>query len=118
MILVHMALLVIPRAAELPHKQWRDVKMAQDPGVGYKITATVTEVKGTCGAGHQKGDSFPISCHDPGGLCGFFYHDIFPDLQTFQFGGNLPWWKGDTIQVECPDPGNQVTLELERSKRT
>ena len=118
MILVHMALFAIPHAAEAQHKQWRYVKMAQDPGVGYKITATVTGVKGTCGAGHQEGDTFPISCHDPGGLCGFFYHDIFPDLQTFQFGGNLPWWKGDTIQVECPDPNNRVTLELERTKRT
>lgn len=91
--------------------------MAQDPGIGYKISATVMESKGTCSAGHQVGDTFSICCHDPGGLCGFFFHAIFPDLMTFQFGGNLPWWEGDTIQVQCPDLHNLVTLKLERSKR-
>ena len=92
--------------------------MARDPGIGYKMTATVTSVKGTCDAGHQAGDTFAISCHDPGGLCGFFYHAIFPDLQMFQFGGALPWWKGDTIEVQCPDHHNLVTLKLEKSERT
>ena len=91
--------------------------MAQDPGIGYKVTATVTSVKGTCSAGHRAGDTFAISCHDSGGLCGFFYHDIFPDLQTFQFGGQLPWWEQDEIQVECPDPANRVILTMKRSKR-
>jgi uncharacterized repeat protein (TIGR04076 family) len=51
-------------------------------------------------------------------LCGWFYHDIFPSLQTFQFGGALPWWQGDTIQLRCPDPINLVTIQLERVKRT
>jgi uncharacterized repeat protein (TIGR04076 family) len=91
--------------------------MAKDPGMGYRVMATVTGVKGKCNAGHEKGDTFEISCHNPGGLCGFFYHDIFPNLSTFQFGGNLPWWKGDVIQLQCPDPDNLVTLKLERSKR-
>lgn len=91
--------------------------MAYDPGIGYRITATVLEAKGSCSAGHRTGDSFGISCHDSGGLCGFFYHNIFPDLQAFQFGGDLPWWEGDTIQVQCPDPANLVTLKLERRKR-
>jgi uncharacterized repeat protein (TIGR04076 family) len=92
--------------------------MARDPGIGYKVMATIAGVKGTCDAGHQEGDTFVISCHDSGGLCGFFYHHIFPDLQTFQSGGNLPWWRGDTIEVQCPDSGNLVTLKLERSQRT
>jgi len=30
-------------------------------------------------------------------MCGWLYHDIFPSLQTFQFGGSLPWWAGDSI---------------------
>ena len=91
--------------------------MAKDPGIGFKILATVTGVKGHCNAGHQEGEEFEISCHNPGGLCGFFYHDIFPNLMTFQFGGDLPWWEGDTIHVQCPDSYNLVTLKLERSKR-
>ena len=91
--------------------------MAQDPGIGYKIKATIIGVKGDCGAGHKEGESFDICCHNPGGLCGFFYHDIFPSLSTFQFGGEYPWWEGDTIELECPDKYNLVTLKLERSKR-
>lgn len=91
--------------------------MAKDPGLGKKIIATVMDVKGTCSAGHQKGETFEISCHNPGGLCGFFYHDIFPSLSTFQFEGKLPWWQGDTIKLECPDKFNLVTLQLERFER-
>jgi len=95
----------------------RHLKMAKDPGIGYKVVATITGVKGKCNAGHQEGDTLEISCHNPGGLCGFFYHDIFPSLSTFQFGGSLPWWEGDRVQLQCPDPENVVTLKLERSKR-
>ena len=91
--------------------------MAQDPKIGYRITATVIETKGTCNAGHRSGDSFEISCFKAAGLCGFFYHSIFPDLQTFQFGGSLPWWDGDVIELQCPDVANMVNLELERKKR-
>ena len=91
--------------------------MAKDPGIGYKVVATITGVKGKCSAGHEKGEKFEISCYNPAGLCGFFYHDIFPSLLTFQFGGNLPWWEGDQIELECPDSYNLATLRLERSKR-
>lgn len=91
--------------------------MAKDPGFGYRVKATVTGVKGRCNAGHAVGESFEISCHDPAGLCGFFYHDLFPNLSTFQFGGAMPWWKGDAIDVQCPDPANLVTLRLARTKR-
>ncbi len=92
--------------------------MAHEPGIGYRVIATITGVQGKCHAGHQVGDTFEISCHNPAGLCGFFYYHIFPDLQTFQFGGSLPWWKGDVIELQCPDLHNLVTLRLERSKRT
>lgn len=45
---------------------------------------------------------------------GFFYPAIFADLQTFEFGGMLPWWNEDVIEVVCPDSDNQVVLRLER----
>jgi uncharacterized repeat protein (TIGR04076 family) len=89
--------------------------MAQDPGIGQKVVATVISVKGKCSAGHRPGESFDISCYDTGGLCGFFYHDIFPSLSTFQFNGSYPWWSGDTIQLQCPDTQNLVMLQLQRS---
>jgi uncharacterized repeat protein (TIGR04076 family) len=96
----------------------RRTVMANDPGIGYKVVATITGVKGKCSAGHQVGDSFEISCHNPAGLCGYFYHDLFPSLSTFQFGGALPWWQGDTITAQCPDSYNLVTMELTRTKRS
>jgi uncharacterized repeat protein (TIGR04076 family) len=91
--------------------------MAKDPGLGYKVVATVTGIKGKCNVDHRVGENFEISIHNAGGLCGSFYHNIFPSLQTFQFGGSLPWWQGDTIQLQCPDSHNLVTIKLERFKR-
>jgi uncharacterized repeat protein (TIGR04076 family) len=90
--------------------------MAKDPKIGFKIVGTIVNVKGECSAGHQIGATFEISCHNPGGLCGFFYHDLFPTLSTFQFGGSMPWWKGDEIEVQCPDYHNAVTMRLKRSR--
>ncbi len=91
--------------------------MANDPNIGFKVIATIIDVKGDCSAGHKVGETFEISCHNPAGLCGFFYHDIFPTLSTFQFGGSMPWWHGDEIEVQCPDPHNLVTMKLKRLKR-
>jgi uncharacterized repeat protein (TIGR04076 family) len=89
--------------------------MTQDPGFGYKVVANVSGVKGHCNAGHHVDESFEISCYQSNGLCGFFYHNIFADLQTFQFGGKMPWWEGDCIELQCPDSYNLVTIKLERS---
>ncbi|HVN71531.1 MAG TPA: TIGR04076 family protein [Desulfomonilia bacterium] len=91
--------------------------MAKDPGIGYQVTATVLSVKGDCSAGHKAGETFEISCHDPAGLCGYFYHAIFPSLQCFQFGGSMPWWQGDAIELGCPDADNLVTISLVRKPR-
>ncbi len=91
--------------------------MAKDPQTGYRVVATVVRAEGHCGAGHELGDSFEISCRDANGLCGYFYHAVYPDLQTFQFGGHMPWWQGDVIEVTCPDLKNPLTLRLERSPR-
>jgi uncharacterized repeat protein (TIGR04076 family) len=89
--------------------------MANEPKIGSRVCAVITGVKGDCGAGHKVGDTFDISCHNTGGLCGFFYYSIFPSLSTFQFGGNLPWWEGEAIELACPDSDNLVTIKLERS---
>lgn len=91
--------------------------MARDPQIGYKITGTIIKVKGTCSAGHYVGEKLEISCHNTGGLCGFFYHDIFPTLCTFQFGGSMPWWQKEEIELSCPDKENEVVLRLVREKR-
>ena len=91
--------------------------MARDSGFGYKVVATVIGLKGECNAGHKLGDKFEISITDSGGLCGWFYHDIFPHLSAFQFGVIFPWEKGDSIELECCDRVNLLKIKMERFKR-
>ncbi|MHA2039754.1 MAG: TIGR04076 family protein [Promethearchaeota archaeon] len=85
--------------------------------VGYKIIGTIKEVKGKCNAGHKVGDTLELSGHNTGGLCGFFYHDIFPYIIMLQFGGSYPkeWTPDqDVVQLECMDRWNAVKIELKR----
>lgn len=91
--------------------------MAKDPGFGYIVKATVVGVEGTCNAGHNVGDTFELSCHNPSELCGFFFHNAFPQLLPFQFGADLPWWSEEGIELKCPDLRNLVTVKLERTPR-
>lgn len=86
--------------------------MAITPEGDQRFTAEVVEAKGHCGAGHKQGDKFELSCYDCGGLCGFFYHDIFPGLSVMAFGGQYPWNPPDEATFLCPDPVNQVTLKV------
>ena len=84
----------------------------------FKIVGTVKEVKGHCGAKHKVGDILELGTINTGGLCGFFYHDIFPTIQTLQFGGTIPWTRDpDVVIVECPDRINAVTLILKRIRK-
>lgn len=84
----------------------------------FKVIGTIKDIKGHCTANHKIGDIIELSCHNANGLCGFFYHDIFPALQTLQFGGKFPWQSDpDNLTVECPDRHNVVTMELKRIKR-
>lgn len=89
------------------------------PKVGYRIVGTIKDVKGSCNHGHNIGDTMEINTHDTGGLCGFFYHAIFPSLMMLQFGGNFPatWVEdSDIMEIECPDRTNAVKIELRRIK--
>ncbi|MBI4283302.1 MAG: TIGR04076 family protein [Chloroflexi bacterium] len=83
---------------------------------GHKVIATVKSVKGSCSWGHEAGDTFSVNCHDNAGLCGYFYHDIFPRIMALQYGGGNPWGNPDVMTLECSDRTNLVTLELRREK--
>ena len=92
----------------------------QYPPVGHKIMASIKGVKGHCSMGHKVGDEFEISAHNTAGLCGFFYHDIFPYIVMLQFGGRFPAEWGDrdyAVQLQCMDSYNEVTIELRRERR-
>lgn len=84
--------------------------------LGYKVIGIIKAVKGTCSAGHKAGDRIELSGHNTGGLCGFFYHDIFPTIILLQFGGQYPWGDPDRVELECMDRHNAVTIELQREK--
>ncbi len=84
--------------------------MASNPNGITTLKAEVISVEGHCSAGHRKGDILNVSCYDSGGLCGFFYHDIFPSISVMQFGGRYPW--GDELVLECPDRKNAVRIRL------
>jgi uncharacterized repeat protein (TIGR04076 family) len=88
----------------------------EEEKLGIKFMATVTGAKGACHANHKTGQRFELNCYDSGGLCGFFYHDIFPYLSVMQFGGKYPWWDKEQIEVECPDRYNTVSLRIEKKK--
>ena len=89
--------------------------MSENERKSYKIVGTIKDVKGRCNAKHKIGDIIELSGHDSGGLCGFFYHDIFPSIITLQFGGTFPWSQDpDVIELECPDRYNVVKIELKR----
>lgn len=89
--------------------------MALNPEGIKPLEAQIVSVKGTCSAGHKAGESLKLSCWDTGGLCGFFYHDIFPNLNVMQFGGKYPWGDADEMVLECPDRQNLVTIRIRRT---
>ena len=94
----------------------RLIDLPEEKQIGHRIVGTIKEVKGVCSAGHKVGDRFELSGYTSGGLCGFFYHDIFPTLTLLQFGGQYPWGDPDRVEVECPDRANVVTIELQRER--
>lgn len=79
-----------------------------------KIIGIITQVKGECHMGHKVGDRFELSIGTCGGLCGAFYHDIFPLICTLQFGGKFPWEVSGKLLADCGDRTNTVTIELHR----
>jgi uncharacterized repeat protein (TIGR04076 family) len=95
--------------------------MAEEPPVyqiGHRVVGTVKAVTGTCHWGHAVGDTFELSGHDTAGLCGFFYHDIFPYIVMLQFGGGFAeWGSPDSVELECMDRMNAVKIELRRVAR-
>ena len=84
--------------------------------LGHRVIGTIKSVKGSCHAEHKVGDRIELSGHDSGGLCGFFYHSIFPYIIMLQFGGNFPkeWGNVDVVELDCMDRFNTVSIKLHR----
>ena len=76
------------------------------------MRAEVIENKGHCNHGHKLGDVLDVDCNNAGGMCGFFYHSIFPQLNVMEFGGKYPWAPDGELILECPDRANAVVVKL------
>jgi uncharacterized repeat protein (TIGR04076 family) len=94
-----------------------DLRKEQHMSEGtHRVTGTIKRAKGACTIGHKVGDQFELSGYSSGGLCGYFYHDIFPFIIALEYGGGFPWGDPDVMQWECIDKANAVTIELRRVK--
>jgi len=91
--------------------------LAEDIGCCRKLVATVTNTTGYCHWGHKVGDKFHPSGWNPDGLCGWFFHDIFPYIHLLEYGGKwADMWgvdgNGEVIPLKCMDTPNAVQIEL------
>ena len=86
------------------------------PQIGNKVVAMVIDKAGDCTIGMQKGDEFELSIHKCGDFCGYFYHNIFNWVAMLQFGGTFPMGDPDVMEWVCPNPQNQVKIQLTRIK--
>ena len=86
--------------------------------IGFRVVGIIKEVKGSCSVGHKAGDELELSMYNTGGLCGAFYHDVFPYVLMLQMGGSFPaeWGEQDLIELDCMDKYNAVTIQLKRVK--
>jgi uncharacterized repeat protein (TIGR04076 family) len=82
------------------------------PEKGLPLKAEIISIKGMCNAGHCAGDAFTVSARNTNGMCGYLYHAAFPYILMLQFGGTFPWHTTSTVELECPDKANLVTLRL------
>ncbi len=88
--------------------------MAQTPPGMELFEAEVVAADAPCHAGHQVGDKLFLNCWDTGGLCGFFYHDIFPALSLMQFNGAYPWDAPGQTTVRCCDKNVNLTMVIRK----
>lgn len=80
---------------------------------GRKVIGRIISIKGHCTYGLKVGDEFELSAQSPGGLCAYFYHNIYPYIMTYQFGGKFPEnWGGERMEFTCPDVLNQARIQL------
>ena len=83
--------------------------------IGRKVICKVVSIRGHCSYGLKVGDEFEVSAKSTGGICGYLYHNIYPFVMTYQFGGGFPEkgnWPGDRMEVVCPDATSCVRVQL------
>ena len=84
--------------------------------VGFRVEGETIAVRGNCSWGRKVGGKFDLSGHNTAGLCGFFYHDIFPYIIMLQFSDGSPpeWGDPEAVELECMGKTNAVKIRLRR----
>jgi uncharacterized repeat protein (TIGR04076 family) len=86
---------------------------------GYDVTITVVEIReGRCPLGFKVGDRWRITDDlTPPRMCQSAFTALFPTLRALRYGGRLPWMKGDSVRVSCPDADRVLVYELKRTPK-
>jgi uncharacterized repeat protein (TIGR04076 family) len=81
----------------------------------HDVKIKIVSQKGSCGAGHKKGDEWVIRGQTPAHMCNAAYTALAPFVRTLQYGGEYEWPLGSgTLQLCCTDPFNPVVFEITR----
>lgn len=72
--------------------------------INCRIVYTVSDVKGSCPAGHRIGEQFEFNIWNKNELCPASFHSLFPHLFLKNRGVSFRWQEGDSLnEVSCPD---------------
>lgn len=90
-------------------------------GEGFRMK--VSKVNGKCPAGYKEDDVIKIETRGniliarDNVICGDLFHAIYPACKAVLLGGELPWQdKNKRFKIGCPDPENQVVVNIKRVK--
>ena len=83
---------------------------------GKKVIGRIISIRGRCTFGLKVGDEFELTSQSSGGLCGYFYHNLYPYIMTYQFHGTFrndcDDWGGNQMELACPDIINCARIQL------
>ena len=90
--------------------------MKEEEMIEAKFTATVTAAKGTCHANHKVGSEVRIELLRFRRALWIFLPRYLPLPLRHAVWREISLVEKDTIDVECPDRYNTVSLKIERKK--
>ena len=85
----------------------------------YRAFIEISDIAGSCGWGHKKGERLELDPFNGGGVCGFLYAHIHQYLNMYYAGAEFPWEEEGShiMHSMCPDTYNQVSFRLILEKR-
>jgi len=90
----------------------------EDDAVPKNVTVKVISQTGTCGMGHQVGDTMTFSEKEiDGPICIHALYAILPKIFAMMYDARFPWLEDSDVSTSaCPDAANPVVFEISRKK--